>query len=97
MQKGNNTPMPTPTLVVSGRDFETLGAVSQYVIHGRRGLRIVPKVAQEIGENEVIFPNGPREIIFRKRFSRKTVKREVRFITADNSERYDLKFIVNLR
>lgn len=92
--------MATPTLVVSAKDYNKLAyeGVTKYVVHGvRRGMKIVPDVAQEIGENEVIFPQGPKQIIFRKRFSRKKVTRDVRFITADNSNRFDLVFNINLR
>ena len=88
----------TPTLVVNRQEFRDLCAgIGQLVIHGRRGLKIAPPIAQEFGENEVIFPDGPKEILFRLRFTRRKILRKVRFITADNSDRFDIRFYVNLK
>lgn len=91
--------MAAPTFVVGWKDFDALAyqRILVYEIHGRKGREIVPDIAQEIGENTVIFPTGPKEIIFRKRFTAKTVKRQVRHITADNSNRYDLVFTIYLK
>lgn len=88
--------MPTPTFVVGWKDFNDIAykQVPNYIIHGKKGLKVVPEIAQEIGENVVIFPNGPKEIIFRRRFTKTTCTRKVRHITADNSDRYDLRFTI---
>ena len=83
-------------MAVGSKAFDAIAyqRISEFRIHGRRGLKIVPETAQEIGENTVVFPNGPEEIIFRKRFTGKTAVRKVRYITADNSDRYDLVFTI---
>ena len=88
--------MATPTFAVGRNDFRAIAyqRVSMYEIHGRKGLKVVPDNAQEIGENTVVFPKGPKSIIFRKKFTAKTVERQVRYITADNSNRYDLVFTI---
>lgn len=91
--------MVPPTFVVGRKDFNLLAyaRAEKFIVHGRRGLELVPDKAQEIGENQVMFPEGPKKIIFRRRFSRKTVTRDVRYITADNSRRYDLQFTISLK
>lgn len=88
--------MATPTFAVGRKDFNAIAyqRVPLYVIHGRKGLRVVPDTAQEIGENTVVFPNGPKSIVFRKKFTARRVERQVRYITADNSDRYDPFFTI---
>lgn len=94
-----NGRMVAPTIVVGATEFRAVayGNASQYVIHGRKGLGYVPDTAQEIGDNQIVFPEGPKTVTFRKRFSRKTCVRDVRYITADNSRRYDPIFTINLK
>lgn len=88
-----------PTLVVSWKDYESIAyeRISRYVIHGKKGLKVVPPVAKEIGRNQVIFPDAPMLIVFRKRFTNERIVRRIMNITADNSDRYDVQFILMMK
>lgn len=84
----------TKTIVVGYRDFEKIAyrKVYQFVLHGKRlARRVLPETGQEIGENRVIFTGEPKELTFRRRFTAKRCTRSLRYIIADNSDRYDLK------
>lgn len=87
--------MPTPTLAVTWREYYKIAVLREpvFYLHGaRRGLKIVPPVAQELDDNLVIFTTAPREIVFRKIFTTSKCKRSVSTIMADNSNRYDIVF-----
>ena len=97
MNSENYKPKKTPTIVVNATDFFALAyeRAASYTIRGaRKGKRMAGNKAQPLSENEVVFLGSPKEIKFRKRWSFSTVKREVRYIMGDRSDRFNILFTI---
>lgn len=86
-----------PTLVVNGKDFKAIAyeKVAQYTLHGRRqGMKVASDSGVETGEDELTFTDGPKVVHFRRRWSLETAERKIRYVVADRSDRFDLKFTI---